>query len=139
VVEADGGPLGATSAGANVHDTKLLAATLEAVVVERPQPTEARAPHLCLDKGDDNPTGHQPVAAYQYIPQIRRIGEEKLDLDGQKTYPARRWVVERTLAWLSKCRGLLVRYEKKAVNFLGLLPWACALLWIRRRARLIGD
>ena len=26
---------------------------------------------------------------------------------------ARRWVVERTLAWLSKCRGLLVRYEKK--------------------------
>src|SRR5688500_5766716 len=34
VVEADGGPLGATIAGANVHDTKLLAATLEAVVVE---------------------------------------------------------------------------------------------------------
>jgi hypothetical protein len=29
-------------------------------------------------------------------------------------------VVERTLAWLSKCRGLLVRYEKKAVNFLVL-------------------
>jgi putative transposase len=73
------------------------------------------------------------------IPHIRRIGEEKLDGDGQKTYPARRWVVERTLAWLSKCRGLLVRYEKKAVNFLGLLQLACALLWIRRRARLIGD
>lgn len=107
--------------------------------MERPQPTEARAPHLCLDKGYDNPTGHQTVAAYQYIPHIRRIGEEKLDLDGQKTYPARRWVVERTLAWLSKCRGLLVRYEKKAVNFLGLLQLACALLWIRRRARLIGD
>jgi putative transposase len=139
VVEADGGPLGATIAGANVHDTKLLAAILEAVVVERPQPTEARAQHLCLDKGYDNPAGHQTVAAYQYIPHIRRIGEEKLDLDGQKTYPARRWVVERTLAWLSKCRGLLVRYEKKAVNFLGLLQLACALLWIRRRARLIGD
>jgi putative transposase len=139
VVEADGGPLGATIAGANVHDTTLRAATLEAVVVERPQPTEARAPHLCLDKGDDHPTGHQTVAAYHYIPHIRRIGEEKLDLDGQKTYPARRWVVERTLAWLSKCRGLLVRYEKKAVNFLGLRPLACALLWIRRRARLIGD
>jgi hypothetical protein len=28
VVEATGGPRGATSAGANVHDTKLLAATL---------------------------------------------------------------------------------------------------------------
>jgi putative transposase len=139
VVEADGGPLGATIAGANVHDTPLRAATLEAVVVERPQPTEARAPHLCLDKGDDHPTGHQTVAAYQDIPHIRRIGEETLALDGQKTDPARRWVVERTLAGLSKGRGLLVRDEKKAVNVLGLLPLACALLWIRRRARLIGD
>jgi hypothetical protein len=28
----------------------------------------------------------------------------------QKKYPARRWVVERTLGWLSKCRAILVRY-----------------------------
>jgi putative transposase len=139
VVEATGGPLGATIAGANVHDTKLLAATLEAIVVERPQPTEERPQHLCLDKGDDHPTGHDTVVAYQYTAHIRRIGEEKLDTAGQKTHPARRWVVERTLAWLSKCRGLLVRYEKKAVNFLGLLQLACALLWMRRRARLLRD
>jgi putative transposase len=139
VVEADGGPLGITIAGANRHDTKLLAETLEAIVVERPEPTPKRPQHLCLDRGDDNPTGHETVDAYQYIPHIRRIGEEKLDPQGQKTYPARRWVVERTLAWLSKCRGLLVRYEKKAINFLGLLQLACALIWMRRRARLIGD
>ena len=139
VGEADGGPLGITIAGANRHDTKLLAETLEAIVVERPEPTPKRPQHLCLDRGDDNPTGHETVDAYQYIPHIRRIGEEKLDPQGQKTYPARRWVVERTLAWLSKCRGLLVRYEKKAINFLGLLQLACALIWMRRRARLIGD
>src|ERR1019366_9698205 len=36
VVEADGGPLGIEIAGANVHDTKLLEATLDAIVVERP-------------------------------------------------------------------------------------------------------
>jgi putative transposase len=139
VVDATGGPLGAPSAGANVHATKLLAATLEAIVVERPQPTEERPQHLCLDKGYDNPTGHETGATYHYTPHIRRIGEEKLDAYGQRTHPARRWVVERTLAWLSKCRGLLVRYEKKAINFLGLLQLACALLWMRRRARLIGD
>jgi putative transposase len=109
VVEADGGPLGITIAGANRHDTKLLAETLEAIVVERPEPTPKRPQHLCLDRGYDNPTGHETVDAYQYIPHIRRIGEEKLDPQGQKTSPARRWVVERTLAWLSKCRGLLVR------------------------------
>jgi putative transposase len=139
LVAAAGGPLGATIAGANVHDTKLLAATLEAIVVERPQPTAAEPQHLCLDKGYDNPTGHETLATYPYIPHIRRIGEEKLAPNGQPTYPARRWVVERTLAWLSKCRGLLVRYEKKAVNFLGLLQLACALIWMRRRARLISD
>jgi putative transposase len=139
VVEADGGPLGMTMAGANRHDTKRLAETLEAIVVERPEPTTERPQHRCLDQGYDHPTGQETVAAHQYIPHIRRIGEEKFDPHGQKTSPARRWVVERTLAWLSKCRGLLVRYEKKAINFLGLLQLACALLWMRRRARLIGD
>ena len=38
-------------AGANVHDTKLLALTLESIVVERPIPTEAEPQRLCLDKG----------------------------------------------------------------------------------------
>lgn len=70
---------------------------------------------------------------------IRRIGEEKLNTNGQKVSPARRWVAERTPAWLPKCRGLLVRYEKKAINCLGLLQLACALIWMRRWGRLIAD
>ena len=86
-------------AGANVHDTKLLEATLEAIVVERPQPTDQAPQHLCLDKGYDNPTGHQAAAAHGYQAHIRRIGEEKLDSFGEKTHPARRWV------WNEPCRG----------------------------------
>jgi len=136
LVEADGGPLAAIVAGANVHDTKLLRATLEAVVVERPQPTEEKAQHLCLDKGYDNPTGHQTAADFGYTPHIRRIGEEKLDEKQQRRYPARRWVAERTLAWLSKCRAILVRYDKKARNYLALLKLACGLIWYRRYFRL---
>jgi putative transposase len=139
VVEADGGPLGIAMAGANVHDTKLLAQTLEAIVVERPEPTAQAPQHLCLEKGYDNPTGHQAAVEHHYTPHIRRIGEEKFDERRRKRYPARRWVVERTLGWLSKCRALLGRYDKHASNFLGLLQLACALLWLRRRARLIRD
>ena len=41
-----------------------------------------------------------------------------------------------TLAWLSKCRAVLVRYDKKAANYLGVLQLACALLWFRRQWRL---
>ena len=38
-------------------------------------------------------------------------------LGGLLPAQARRWVVEWTLAWLSKCRALLVRYDKPAENF----------------------
>ena len=41
--------------------------------------------------------------------------------------------VERTLGWLSKCRAILVRYDKKPSNDLGLLQLACALIWYRRQ------
>jgi putative transposase len=139
VVEADGGPLGMAIAGANGHDTKLLAQTLDAIVVERPEPTAKEPQHLCLDQGYDNPTGQQAAVEHHYTLHIRRIGEEKFDERRRKRYPARRWVVDRTLGWLSKCRALLVRYDKHARNFLGLLQLACALLWLRRRARLIRD
>ena len=136
MTEASGGPLAVVIAGANRHDTKLLHATLEAIIVARPQPTLERPQHLCLDKGYDNPTGHSTVATYGYVAHIRRIGEEKLDTMGQKTYPARRWVVERTHAWLSKCRAILVRYDKHGQNYLGLLKLACALIWYRRSHQL---
>lgn len=136
LVEAAGGPLAVVIAPANRHDTKLLGPTLAAIVVERPVPSEEQPQHLCLDKGYDNPSGTTAVAEHGYIGHIRRIGEEKWDEHGEKRYPARRWVVERTLAWLSKCRALLVRYDKKSCNYLALLQLACALLWLRRWLRL---
>ena len=74
-----------------------------------------------------------------YVAHARRIGEEKLDEAGEKRYPARRWVVERTLRWLSKCRAILVRYEKKASNYLGLVKVACILLWYRRLRQEAAD
>ena len=49
---------------------------------------------------------------FQLQPAARPDNEEKLAPDGEKRYTARRWVVERTLAWLSKCRAILVRYDK---------------------------
>ncbi len=114
----------------------LLAATLAAVVVERPQPSEQAPQHLCLDKAYDSSTGQEAAQQAGYIPHIRRIGEEKQDPHGQAIYPARRWVVERTLAWLSRCRGILIRWDKKAECYLAHIKLACALLWFRRLHRL---
>ena len=131
--EASGGPLAAAVAAANVHDTKLLDATLSALVIERPDPAHVPQ-HLCLDKAYDNPTGERVVAKHRYIGHIRRIGEEKLDENAERRYPTRRWVVERLIGWLNRCRGILVRYEKKPENYLALIQLACALLWYRKLA-----
>ena len=84
IVDQDGGPLGAVIAGANVHDTKLLASTIEAIVVDRPEPTAESPQHLCLDKAYDNPTGREAAAAKGHTPHIRRIGEEKVVRRGKK-------------------------------------------------------
>jgi putative transposase len=135
LVEADGGPLGAVIAGANVPDCKLLDETIEAVVVERPDPKEVEQ-NLCLDAGYDNPSGRAAAEKHGYVEHIRPVYEDRRPKRRPGRRKARRWVVERTLSWLSKCRGLLVRYDKRAENFLGLIQLACGLLWYRRLHKL---
>jgi putative transposase len=136
LVEADGGPLGAVIAAANVNDQKLLRQTIEAIVVDRPRPTKARPQHLCLDAAYDNPTGREAASGARYTPHIVPARKEKRARTRRKGHKPRRWVVERTLAWLCKCRAILVRYDKKDDNFLGLIQLACALFWYRRLHRL---
>jgi putative transposase len=130
-VDGKGGILSVTVAGANVHDAKMLAGTIAAMIVGRPHPDDGPQ-HLCLDKGYCNPTGKAAAQNAGYIAHIRQIGEEKRDIHGRKKYPARRWVAERAGAWLSKCRAILVRYNKKSANYLGLIQLAVSLLWYRR-------
>jgi len=134
IVEADGGPLGITIAGANVPDAQLLDATIAAIVLERPPVDEDDEQHLALDKGYDNDTGYGACLDHNYVPHIVLKRDDRPPRTRQ--HPARRWVVERTLAWLSMCRGILIRWEKKSENYLEMLKLACGLLWFRRYHRL---
>ena len=134
LVEGAGGPLAVVLAGANVPDAHLLADTLDATIVARPEPAPECEQHLALDRGYDTPVGWEATVARDYEPHIPpQRGPRRA---WPKRYPARRWVVERTLAWLHHCRGLLIRWEKKAANYLGLIKVACSLLWFRRWQRL---
>src|SRR5262245_13198226 len=63
LVDGQGGPLGATIAGANVLERTMLRATIEAIVVERPEPTAAEPQHLSLDGGYGNPTARAAAGA----------------------------------------------------------------------------
>ena len=122
MVESARGPLSVVVTEASVRDERLLAATADAVVSERREPTEEAPQHLCLEKGYDNRPTEELVEGRSYAPHVQRSGEAKLDEAGEKRFPARQWVVGRTLGWPSDCRAILVRYEKKAVSDLGLRP-----------------
>jgi putative transposase len=138
LTDGAGGPLAVIVAPANRHDSQLLEQTIEAVVVPRPTPEEVEE-NLCLDKAYDNPSGEAAAAHGGYTPHIHRIGE---DAKPQKKHPGakpRRWVVERTIAWLNKCRAILVRYNKHAQNYLGLIQLACSLIWYRRKCQLLNE
>ena len=138
MVDGDGGPLGVVIAGANVVEQKLLKATIEAIVVERPDPDEVEQ-HLCLDAGFDNPSGRAAVEEGEYVGHIRpsRPGKRGRKRPGRRK--PRRWVAERTLGWLSKCRGILVRYDKKDANYPAPIQPACGLHWCRRLHRMGAD
>jgi putative transposase len=47
-------------------------------------------------------------------------------------HPARRWVVEVAHSWFNRFRRLLVRWEKKAANYLGLAHLAAVLIIYRK-------
>jgi hypothetical protein len=75
LVEAQGRPLERDSSRSqHPYDTKLLAATIEAIVVARPESTVESPQNLRLDKAYDNPTGHEVVPAYGYQGHIRPKG-----------------------------------------------------------------
>jgi hypothetical protein len=107
-----------------------LAQTLDNIVIFRPLPTRERPQNLCLDAGF---VGSQDeVEQRGLIPHIRPRGEEKLELERNPDFKARRWVVEVTHSFINRFRKLLVRFEKKDASYLGLLMFACALIVWRK-------
>ena len=111
---------------------KLLEPTLDAIVLDWPSQGEGPRQHLCGDKGYSGQPARESMQERGYIPHVRQRGEETGAKKRNPRYRARRWVVERTNAWLNRFRKLLVRYEKKAASHEGLLQLACALITFRQ-------
>lgn len=56
-------PLALVVAGANRNDMKLVEATLQNIMIERPTPTQEHPQHLCLDAGYDYDAVYKTVRA----------------------------------------------------------------------------
>lgn len=132
VVDAEGTPLGLTLSPANRHDSRMLAATLDAVppIRGRQGRPRRRPDKLHADKAYDHRRCRRECRARGIVPRIARRG-----IDSSERLGRHRWKVERTMAWLAQFRRLLVRHERRADLHLALTTLACAIICIRQVRR----
>jgi putative transposase len=131
LTEGHGVPIGLAIEGANRHDMKLVRPTIESMVIDRPEPTKEHPQGMCMDKGYDYDQVRQTLDEFGFTAHIRARGEEAKAIQKQAGFKARRWVVERTHSWINRFRHLLIRWDKKAENYLAFLHFACGLIAFR--------
>ena len=131
-------PLGLAVAGANVNDFKLARETLESIPIERPNPSRRQPQHLCLDKGYDYDEVRDLAAEFGFTAHIRSRGEEAQLIRRSARFKARRWVSERTHRWMNRFRRILIRWEKKPENYLGLLHMTLACISFQATGLFMG-
>lgn len=131
LTEGKGVPIGLAVDGANRNDFKLMKETIQSIPVGRPKSSQKNPQGLCLDKGYDYDEVRDLALEFKYTAHISSRGEESQRLKKDLRFKARRWVVERTHSWMNRFRRILIRWEKKVENYLGMLHFVCALITYR--------
>ena len=123
---------------ASPAEVTLLEKTLDTVAVGRPgkpgRPRK-RPKRLIADRGYDSNRLRARLARRGIEPIIPARANHKraTHQDGRKLRRyRRRWIVERTFAWLGHVRRLVVRYERLITVYAGFFHLACALLTLRQ-------
>lgn len=136
MVDGRGAPLAVAVEGANVPDQKMVGETLDAIPIERPEPTSQAPQNLCLDKGYAGEPVDREVRQRGYTPHVPRKANQ-IQTTKRRRGTARRWKVERTHSWLNRARRLLIRWEKKVANYIGFLHLQFAIVTLKV-ARVLG-
>ena len=125
MVERGGRPLASCLSAANRPDAQVFPALLDRIPpITRPRGRPRRRPDkLHADKAYDTPACRAVLRQRHITVRIARKGIERSDRLGRH-----RWVVERTLSWLSDFRRLALRYERRAEIHEAFLHLACALI-----------
>ncbi len=121
-------PLAIRLTAANVNDGPLLATMLDAIPrIKTPSGQRRMRPaKLHADKGYASAANRAVLRRRHIICRIARIGIEPKARLGRH-----RWVVERTLAWLSQFRRLRIRDERRADIHEAFLTLGCAMICFR--------
>jgi transposase len=136
LVDGQGTPLGAYLDSASPAEVTLLEQTLDTVQVEASEgPVDPQPKRLIADRAYDSNRLRQALLARGIEPIIpaRSNNAQATNQDGRKLRRyRRRWIVERTLAWLGWFRRLVVRYDRRITSYAGFFHMACALLTLNR-------
>ena len=119
VVDASGLPLGMAVAAADVSEQELLMPALRDVPIAVPPGTP-----MIADKGHDSDPLRDELEANGVVPIIphRRNRVRAARNDGRRLRRyRRRWLIERTNAWLHCYRGLAVRWSYYLFMYAGLV------------------
>lgn len=127
VADSHGLPVAVYVESATPHEVKLATSTLVQLIVSgAPQ-------NLIGDNAYDS--DNLGIELRQYgtkliAPHRCNRKNRTQDLRRMRRY-RRRWKVERLFAWLQNFRRLVVRYERYAENFLGMLYLGCCIILLR--------
>jgi putative transposase len=132
LVEAEGIPVGLAVDGANRPDRKMVEETLDSIPVERPEATVEEPQGLCVDLGYDAEEVQAIAEEFHFTTHLPPDKKEAQKVKRKAGHKARRWVVERTHSWMNRFRGVLIRWCKKAENYMALLHMSFAFIIYRR-------
>ena len=123
--ERGGITLASLLSGANRHDSVVFAELLDAIPpIRQPNGRRRKRPgKLHADKAYDIPRCRRALRRRHIQVRIARKG-----VDSSQRLGRHRWVIERTLAWLNRCRRLTIRYERRADIHHAFLTLGCALI-----------
>ena len=136
LVDGQGIPLGVHLSPANINEVALAEATLAQVAVPRAGAGRPRRnpERIVADRGYDS---------FGLWDRLKRRGIDLIaphlttrthrfqDGRGLRRY-RRRWIVERTNAWLHNFRRLVTRYERHVEHYRAFLHAACMLITLRQ-------
>ena len=122
-------PLAVGVSAANTNDAAALKPLVMAIpVIRSGRGRRRRGPDkLHADKAYDIAEQREWLLRRGITPRIARKGIESSERLGRH-----RWVIERTLAWLTGYRRLTLRYERYAHHFCAFLTLAAALMCFKR-------
>ena len=118
-------------ASATPHETTLIEATLDQATLPSPDETHSLVADLAYDS--DTLRDRLAKRGLDLVCPHRRNRKRPRRQDGRKLRRYRkRWIVERTIAWLQNFRRIVIRWDRNVLIYKAFIHVACIMILVKR-------